>query len=109
MNGSVDHAGKRYTMNLLFPAGLAILLILLLVTNFDLVSTVVAYLLMICLIVIVGGAIGYGLYQALGPRMTALLGLVAAGIWLATRAGYSLDGFIRGFVAGYRAGPGKKA
>ncbi|MCC6302569.1 MAG: hypothetical protein IT489_07190 [Gammaproteobacteria bacterium] len=96
-------------MNLLFPAGLAILLILFLVTNFDLVSTVVGYLLMICLIVIVGGAIGYGLYQALGPQIAILLGLVAAGVWLATKAGYSLDGFLRGFVAGYRTGPGGKA
>ena len=100
---------KRLAMDLFFPVGIAVLLALFLATNFDLVSTVVGYLLMICLVVVVGGAIGYGIYTALGAEAVILLGIVAAGLLLVTRAGDSLAGFIRGFAEGYRAGPANKA
>ena len=100
---------KRLAMDLFFPVGIALLLVLFLVTNFDLVSTVFSYLLMICLVAIVGGAIGYGIYTALGAEAAILLGLVAAGLILVTKARDALAGFNRGFAEGYRAGPTNKA
>ncbi|MBK9130990.1 MAG: hypothetical protein IPM20_05025 [Gammaproteobacteria bacterium] len=96
-------------MEYFFPVLLAVLLILFLVTNFDLVSTVVGYLLMVGMITAVVGAIAYGLYEALGSRSAIFLVLVALGIWAVTRARDSVNGFIKGFATGYRAGPGEKA
>jgi len=96
-------------MEYFFPVLLAVLLILFLVTNFDLVSTVVGYLLTLAMIAAVIGAIAYGLYEALGPRSVIFLVVVALAIWVVTRASDSVSGFIKGFAAGYRAGPGEKA
>lgn len=96
-------------MDLFFPIAIAILLILFLVTNFEWVATVLSYILMIGLVTLVAGAIGYGLYNKLGPELSILLSLVVVGVLGMTRIGYSVAGFIKGFVAGYRAGPAKKA
>jgi hypothetical protein len=96
-------------MNLLFPIGVAILLILFLVTHFEQVITLVSYLLMICLIVAVAGAIGYGLYNSLGPATAVLLAVVGAGLLAMTKVGYSIAGFIKGFIQGYRSHPEKQA
>jgi hypothetical protein len=96
-------------MNLLFPIIVAILLILFLVTHFEQVITIVSYLLMICLIAAVAVAIGYGLYNSLGPATSVLLAVVGAGLLAMTKVGYSIAGFIRGFVQGYRSGPEKRA
>lgn len=96
-------------MDLLFPIGVTILLILFLATNFELVATMVSYVLMICLIAVVLGAIGYGLYDSLGPEVSVLLAVVGAGILGIMKVGYSIAGFIKGFVEGYRADPVNKA
>ena len=96
-------------MDFLFPIGLAILLILFLVTNFELVATLVSYLLMIGLISIAAGAIGYGLYSALGAEISILLGIVAVGVLAMTKVGYSFAAFLKGFAEGYRADPARKA
>lgn len=95
-------------MDYFFPVLLAVLLILFLVTNFDLVSTIVGYLLMVSMVTAVVAAIAYGLHEALGS-IAMLLVLVALGVWVVTRASDSVSGFIKGFATGYRAGPGEKA
>ncbi|MCC6208212.1 MAG: hypothetical protein IT488_08670 [Gammaproteobacteria bacterium] len=92
-------------MEYLFPISLAALLILFLATNFDLVATIVGYMLMVCLIAIVVGAIGYGLYEALGLDSMIVFGIVVMSAWVVTRLGYSQGGS----AEGYRAGPGEKA
>ena len=96
-------------MDLLFPAAVAILLILFLITNFGLVAMLVNYALILCLIAVVAGAIAYGVYTALGPEISTLLAMVAVILLGLTRVGTSISGFIKGFVEGYRADPAKKA
>jgi hypothetical protein len=96
-------------MDLFFPITIAILLMLFLATNFDWVATVLSYILMICLIAVVIGAIAYGMYDKLGPEAATLLGIVVVGVLGIMKIGYSVTGFIKGFVDGYRAGPVRKA
>jgi hypothetical protein len=96
-------------MDLFFPIAVAILLLLFLVTNFEWIATVLSYIVIISLILLVMAAIGYGLYDKLGAEASILLGIVAVGVLGMTKIGYSIAGFIKGFIEGYRAGPARKA
>jgi hypothetical protein len=96
-------------MDLFFPIAVALLLLLFLVTNFEWVATVLSYILMISLILLVMVAIGYGLYDKLGAEASILFGIVAVVVLGMTKIGYSISGFIKGFIEGYRAGPARKA
>lgn len=96
-------------MDFLFPVAVALLLILFVITNFELVATLVNYALIVCLIAVVGGAITYGVYHALGPQISILLGAIAVVLLALTRVGSSISGFIKGFIEGYRTGSAKKA
>ena len=96
-------------MDWFFPIVLAILLILFLMTNFELVATVLSYVLMFGLVALVVIAIGYGLYDRLGPEVSVLLAVTAVGVLFLTRIGYALAAFLNGFIEGYRTGPARKA
>jgi len=96
-------------MDLFFPIVLTLLLILFLMMNFEWVATVLSYVLMIGLIALVAVAIGYGIYEKLGPEVAILLGFIVAGVLCLTRIGYALAAFLRGFIEGYRTGSAGKA
>ena len=99
---------STFTMDLIFPLAIGLLLILFLATNFEWVATVLSYVLMIGLVILVISAISYGLYDKLGPEISILLGIVALGVLTLTRFSYAIAGFIKGFGEGYRSGPAEK-
>lgn len=82
-------------MDLIFPIAVAILLVLFLATNFEWVATALNYVLMVGLVIVVAGAIGYGIYDILGPEISMLIAIFAVGWLIVTRVGHAIAGLIK--------------